>query len=59
MNIINNLQELDLDLIIKNIDNSKKPDDALEILKSIPMIGAFLACEIWTDLAYINFFKQR
>ncbi len=25
----------------------------------IPLVGPFLACEIWTDLTYLDFFKQN
>lgn len=44
--------------IIQKIDESKQPEESFEALLKIPMIGPFLACEIWTDLSYFNFFKQ-
>lgn len=59
ISILNNLQNLNLDKIIKKIDTSKTPEESFEPLKQIPMIGPFLACEIWTDLAYLKFFKQK
>jgi len=58
ISILENLRELDLKKIISKIDNSKTPRESLNVLETIPMIGPFLACEIWTDLSYFKFFKQ-
>jgi len=44
--------------IIKRIDQSKTPQESFKILIEISMTGPFLACEFWTDLSYLNFFKQ-
>ncbi len=44
--------------IISKIDASKTPRESLNIIQKIPSVGPFLACEIWTDLSYFNFFKQ-
>ncbi len=45
--------------LIKEIDQSKTPEESLEIIKQITNVGDFLAYEIWTDLTYFNFFKQK
>jgi len=59
LTILNNLQNLDVETIIAAIDNAKTPRQALIVLENIPMVGPFLACEIWTDLSYFGFFKQN
>lgn len=59
INILNNLEKLQLDKLIEMIDKSKTPEESLEVLQKIPMVGPFLACEIWTDLTYFKFFKQN
>jgi len=59
VSIINNLGHLNLNELIRDIDNSKSPRESLEIIQTIPMVGPFLACEIWTDLTYFKFFKQK
>ncbi len=58
--ILNNLETLSIkiDKFILIIDASKTPKESFEILKEIPMVGSFLACEFWTDLSYLNFFRQ-
>jgi hypothetical protein len=59
ISILNYLEELDLGIILNKLDSSKTPRESLEVLQQIPMVGPFLACEIWTDLTYFKFFKQR
>lgn len=59
VSILNNLKELDTSEIIRKIDESKTAEDSLEVLTGIPMVGRFLACEIWTDLSYLGVFKQK
>jgi len=59
VSIINNLGHLNLNDLIRDIDNSKSPRESLEAIQTIPMVGPFLACEIWTDLTYFKFFKQK
>jgi len=44
---------------ITDIDNSNTPEESIAIIKSIPQVGDFLAYEIWTDLTYFDFFKQK
>jgi len=44
---------------IKEIDIAKTPEESMQAIKKIPMVGEFLAYEIWTDLTYFNFFKQK
>lgn len=44
--------------ITMKIDNSGKPEESFEALREIPLVGSFLAYEIWTDLAYFGFFRQ-
>ncbi|MBM3232680.1 hypothetical protein FJZ18_00745 [Candidatus Pacearchaeota archaeon] len=56
--IINNLQVTNWQALISRIDIAKTPEESLHVLQSIPMVGPFLACEIWTDLSYLKFFKQ-
>lgn len=58
ISILEILSNLNLSDIISQIDNSKTPEESFNILKQIPMIGPFLACEIFTDLTYFKFFKQ-
>ena len=57
--IIENLSKINLKEIILKIDKSKTPEKSFEVLLQIPLVGPFLACEIWTDLTYFNFFKQK
>ncbi|MBI2103117.1 hypothetical protein HYT55_04710 [Candidatus Woesearchaeota archaeon] len=57
--ILNNLSQIDLDLLIKNIDNSRTTEESFSHLVALPMVGPFLACEMWTDLTYFNWFKQK
>ena len=61
VSIINNLSKLSENShkFIEEIDNSKTPEESLEVIMKTPMIGPFLACEIWTDLFYLKFFKQN
>lgn len=47
------------DDMIRRIDKAKIPEESFGIIKEIPLIGNFLAYEIWTDLTYFRFFKQR
>ncbi len=60
VSVLNNLKILSNNSseIIKRIDQSSTPEESFEILKRIPMVGPFLACEIWTDLTYLGFFRQ-
>ena len=58
VSIIESLERIDLKKTIEEIDASKTPREALEVLQKISMIGPFLACEVWTDLSYFKFFKQ-
>jgi hypothetical protein len=55
----NNLCKENLKKIQKKIDLSKTPQESLEAIKTIPLVGNFLAYEIWTDLTYFSFFKQK
>lgn len=57
--ILENLQKIDFENLVKKLDNSKTPRDSLEEIQKIPLIGPFLACEIWTDLTYFKFFRQN
>lgn len=59
LSILDNLQKTDFSLIIDEIDCCNNPKDVLKAIQKIPMVGPFLACEIWTDLAYFNFFRQN
>jgi len=56
--IIRILQEKINELIIK-IDSANTAEESFDALKEIPGVNNFLAYEIWTDLTYFNFFKQR
>lgn len=55
--VLNSLSKVDVDEMIEAIDKSKAPKEAFEILQ-IGMAGPFLACEFWTDLTYLGFFRQ-
>ncbi len=57
--IIDNLSKLPVRNLIEELDQSKIPEESLSIIQKIPMVGPFLACEIWTDLSYLKFFKQK
>ena len=48
-----------IDNMIERIDNCKTQEESFVIIKEIPLVGNFLAYEIWTDLTYFNFFKQN
>lgn len=56
--ILDNLQATDFHALVREIDQSKTPEASLKVIQTIPMVGPFLACEIWTDLSYNNFFPQ-
>lgn len=58
VSILHNLQTLDLTKIINHIDVAQTPQQAFSILCTIPMVGPFLAGEIWTDLTYFPFLHQ-
>src|SRR3989344_6884666 len=58
VNIIKHLNSIKINELINKIDNSKTAEESFECIKEIPMVGPFLACEIWTDLTYFKFFKQ-
>ncbi len=58
VSVLNSISQINLDKMIGEIDNCKNPEESFEILKEIPMVGPFLACEIWTDLTYLEFFRQ-
>ena len=44
-----------------NIINAKTPEEAFNLIRSLPYIGNFLAYEIWTDLAWptLNRFNKK
>lgn len=48
-----------IDIFITQLDKAKTPRESLEVIQQIDMVGPFLACEIWTDLTYFDFFKQK
>jgi len=58
--VLNSLSWLNenADDIINRVDNTKTPEDSFKIIKEIPLVGNFLAYEIWTDLTYFGFFRQ-
>lgn len=57
--IIEHLEKLNLQHLINAIDHAKTPEESFKVLLDIPLVGPFLACEIWTDLTYFNFFQQK
>lgn len=59
LSVLDSLDSINLERTILKLDASKTPRESLEVLQQIPMIGPFLACEIWTDLSYFDFFKQK
>lgn len=59
ISILDNFQKLDVASLINEIDKCVDPRFALEVIETVPMVGPFLACEIWTDLSYFGFFKQK
>lgn len=61
VSIMNNLSKLseESNKFIEEIDKSKIPKESFEVIMKISMVGPFLACEIWTDLFYLKFFKQN
>ena len=58
--ILNNLVGVwqDMDQYIADIDASATPEVAFNRLCHVPLAGPFLACEFWTDLAYLHFFPR-
>lgn len=60
ISVLNSLSWLweNLDSLIKKIDEAKTSEESLRIIKEIPLVGNFLAYEIWTDLTYFRFFKN-
>jgi len=56
--ILNTLERTPVKRLIEEIDKAKTPEDSFKVLLQIPLVGPFLACEIWTDLTYFKFFKQ-
>ena len=48
-----------LDDMIERIDRAKTPEESFAILCEVPLVGPFLACEFWTDMAYMHFFPQK
>ncbi len=57
--VLNFISEINISKMVEELDESKTPEENFDVLKKIPMGGPFLACEIWTDLTYFNFFKQN
>ncbi|PIZ94259.1 MAG: hypothetical protein COX81_04060 [Candidatus Magasanikbacteria bacterium CG_4_10_14_0_2_um_filter_37_12] len=59
--ILNNLEDVSKNIssIVDNIDASLTPEESFLVLRKIPLVGPFLACEFWTDLAYIDFFPRH
>lgn len=47
-----------IEKIIVGISNAKEAKESFGIIKELPLVGSFLAYEIWTDLTYFGFFKQ-
>ncbi len=57
--ILENISQINLDLLVNKIDNSQTPEESFSYLITLPMVGPFLGCEIWTDLTYFKWFKQN
>lgn len=59
--ILKNLSLLDkkLDGMIEAIGVCKTAEESFAILLQVPLSGPFLSCEVWTDLTYFGFFKQK
>ena len=58
ISVLESLEKVNVKETVEEIDSAKTPRESLEVLQKIPLVGPFLACEIWTDLSYFNFFKQ-
>lgn len=56
--ILDVLSSLNIPLLITQLDAATTPEESFKVLTSIPLVGPFLACEIWTDLTYFSFFTQ-
>lgn len=56
--ILEVLSRINIPLLVQQLDAGKMPEESFQILMHIPLIGPFLACEIWTDLSYFHFFRQ-
>lgn len=56
--VLKGMRSVDFAKLVEQIDIAKTPEEAFLILQQIPLVGPFLACEIWTDLSYFDFFKQ-
>lgn len=44
--------------LVAEIDAASTPEQSFALLLGVPLAGPFLACEFWTDLAYLTFFPQ-
>ena len=60
ISVLNSLSWLwkNIDTLILRIDKAKTPEESFDIIKETPLVGSFLAYEIWTDLTYFNFFRK-
>lgn len=56
--ILRNLEDLDVEALMSRLDQAETPEAAHAGLCRIPLVGSFLAGEIWTDLTYVKFFSQ-
>lgn len=57
--ILENISWINFDLLVNNIDASQTPEESFSHLVALPMVGPFLACEMWTDLTYFHWFNQN
>ncbi len=58
VNVLSYLSIVNWSRLVTDLDQSTTPEESFDYLMNIPMVGPFLACEMWTDLTYVKWFKQ-
>lgn len=56
--VLKAIMGVDFAKLVEDIDAAATPDEAFIAIQRIPLVGPFLACEVWTDLSYFKFFRQ-
>ena len=56
--VLESISSVDIPFLVSQLDIAQSAEESFHVLTSIPLVGPFLACEIWTDLTYFHFFTQ-
>ncbi len=57
--VLEGISSLNIPFLVTQLDAAQTPEQSFQVLLQIPLVGPFLACEIWTDLTYFHFFLQE